>query len=123
MRLPMSALVGRCSTVPVRSHSLSCIRAFSAALALFAAAGPALSAEKDVPIRMDDRQMRAAGIELARVEPEGGTAQTVLPGTVVVPPQQLLVVAAPAAGLIEAVLTAPNEAVRAGQPLARLRSP
>ena len=73
-------------------------------------------------IRIDDRQIRAAGIELARVEPEGGTAQTVLPGTVIVPPQQLLVVAAPAAGLIESVLVGPNETVRAGQPIARLRS-
>ena len=47
------------------------------------------------------RQVRAAGIETARPEPEAGTAQAVLPGTVVVPPQQLLVVAAPAAGLEE----------------------
>ena len=52
----------------------------------------------------------------------GAVAQTVLPGTVVVPPQQLLVVAAPAAGLIEAVLVAQNESVREGQPIARLRS-
>ena len=74
--------------------------------------------EKDVPIRIDDRQIRAAGIEVARVEPEGGTAQTMLPGTVIVPPQQLLVVAAPAAGLIESVLVGPNETVRAGQPIA-----
>ena len=38
------------------------------------------------------------------------------------PPQQLRIVAAPAAGLVESVLVAPNEPVRAGQPLARLRS-
>lgn len=91
-------------------------------LTLFSVSHPGFAAEKDVPIRMDNRQMRAAGIELARVEPEGGTAQTVLPGTVLVPPQQLLVVAAPAAGLIEAVLVGPNESVQAGQPIARLRS-
>ena len=45
-----------------------------------------------------------------------------LPGTVVVPPQQLRIVAAPAAGLVESVLVAPNETVKAGQPIARLRS-
>lgn len=76
----------------------------------------------DVPIRLEERQISAAGIELARAQPEGGTAQTVLPGTVVVPPQQLRVVAAPAAGLLEAVLVAPNQVVKAGQPIARLRS-
>jgi RND family efflux transporter MFP subunit len=108
--------------LPIRSRALSKVSAVLAALLLAAAPRAATAGEKDVPIRMDDRQIRAAGIELARVEPEAGTAQTVLPGTVVVPPQQLLVVAAPAAGLIEAVLTAPNEAVRAGQPIARLRS-
>lgn len=108
--------------MPDRSRFVLALRAALAALLLSAAPFPAPAAEKDVPIRMDERQMRAAGIELARVEPEAGTAQTVLPGTVVVPPQQLLVVAAPAAGLVEAVLVGPNEAVRAGQPIARLRS-
>ncbi|MBD0274680.1 MAG: biotin/lipoyl-binding protein, partial [Acetobacteraceae bacterium] len=108
--------------MPIRSRALSRVSAFLAALLLAAAPRPAPAGERDVLIRMDDRQIRAAGIELARVEPEAGTAQTVLPGTVVVPPQQLIVVAAPAAGLIEAVLVAQNEAVRAGQPIARLRS-
>jgi len=106
----------------VRSRALSKASAFLAVLLLSAVPGPVSAGEKDVQLRIDDRQIRAAGIELARVEPEAGTAQTVLPGTVAVPPQQLLVVAAPAAGLIEAVLVGPNETVRAGQPIARLRS-
>ena len=76
----------------------------------------------DVLLRMDDRHVRAAGIEVTRVEAEGGTSQALLPGTVAVPPQQLRIVAAPAAGLVESVLVAPNEPVRAGQPIARLRS-
>ena len=105
-----------------RSRALSKASAFLAVLLLSAVPGPVSAGEKDVQLRIDDRQIRAAGIELARVEPEAGTAQTVLPGTVAVPPQQLLVVAAPAAGLIEAVLVGPNETVRAGQPIARLRS-
>ena len=106
----------------VRSRALSKASAFLAVLLLSAVPSPVSAGEKDVQLRIDDRQIRAAGIELARVEPEAGTAQTVLPGTVAVPPQQLLVVAAPAAGLIEAVLVGPNETVRAGQPIARLRS-
>jgi RND family efflux transporter MFP subunit len=107
----------------IRPHALSrvCLLLAASLLAL-AAPRPAHAGDRDVLLRIDERQIRAAGIELARPEPEAGTAQAVLPGTVVVPPQQLLVVAAPAAGLIEAVLTAPNEAVRAGQPIARLRS-
>ena len=79
-------------------------------------------APNEVVIRLDDRQYRAAGIEVTRVEADAGTTQTVLPGTVSVPPQQLRVVAAPAAGLVEALLVGPNEAVTAGQPIARLRS-
>ncbi|SDB61513.1 efflux RND transporter periplasmic adaptor subunit [Belnapia rosea] len=79
-------------------------------------------APNEVQIRIDERQYRAAGIEITRVEAEAGTTQTILPGTVSVPPQQLRVVAAPAAGLVEAVLVAPNEPVKAGQPIARLRS-
>ena len=108
--------------MPVHSRFLFMVSAALAVLTLFGAPRQAQAAEKDVPIRIDERQMRAAGIELARVEPEAGTAQTVLPGIVIVPPQQLLVVAAPAAGLIEAVLVGPNEGVEAGQPIARLRS-
>ncbi len=76
----------------------------------------------DVRIAVDDRQVRAAGIDVVKVEPEDGTSAIVLPGNVMVPPQQLGIVAAPAAGLLEAVLVGPNEPVRAGQPIARLRS-
>ena len=111
--------------MPTRLRAIAGALLLSAASSLFFAAAPgrpALAGDKDVKIKMDDRQIRAAGIELARVEPEAGTAQTMLPGTVVVPPQQLLVVAAPAAGLIESVLVSANESVRAGQPIARLRS-
>jgi membrane fusion protein, heavy metal efflux system len=108
--------------VPIRLRALPKVCAFLFVLLLAAAPFPAAAGERDVLLRIADRQIRAAGIELARVEPEAGTAQTVLPGTVVVPPQQFLVVAAPAAGLIEAVLVGPNETVRAGQPIARLRS-
>ncbi len=76
----------------------------------------------DVLIRMDDRQMRVGGIELARVEPEAGAAEILLPGVVAVPPHQLRVVAAPVGGLLESMEVAPDEYVVAGQLMARVRS-
>ncbi len=97
-----------------RSLRLMCL-AFGLAMPLAARAA-------DVRIAIGERQIRAAGIETARVQPEAGTTSITLPGTVAVPPQQLGIVAAPAAGLLEAMLVGPNETVQAGQPLARLRS-
>lgn len=75
-----------------------------------------------IPIRMEEREMRAAGITLARVEAEQGVTEIAFPGLAVVPPQQLRIIAAPAAGLVETMLVAADEWVEAGQPLARLRS-
>ncbi|TCZ53413.1 efflux RND transporter periplasmic adaptor subunit [Roseicella aquatilis] len=89
-------------------------------LAVLALASPAAAA--GIPIRMEERELRAAGIELAPVQPEPGTTDISLPGVAAVPPHQLRIVAAPAAGLVEAMLAAPDERVAAGQPLARLRS-
>ena len=89
---------------------------------LGAAAAMAQPGNGDVLIRMDDRQMRVGGIELARVEPEAGAAEILLPGIVVVPPHQLRVVAAPVGGLLESLEVASYEYVVAGQLIARLRS-
>ncbi|MBX9699431.1 MAG: efflux RND transporter periplasmic adaptor subunit [Acetobacteraceae bacterium] len=75
-----------------------------------------------VPIRMEERQIRAAGIEVVRVDAESGVPELLLPGTVVVPPAQLRVVAAPAGGLLEALYVPPDQPVRAGEPIARMRS-
>lgn len=77
---------------------------------------------QEVALRLDDRQIRTAGIDLARVEAETGPSEIALPGQVVVPPNQLRIIAAPATGLIEALFVAPDERVRAGQAVARLRS-
>lgn len=88
-------------------------------MALPAAAQPGTP---DIQIRLDERQFRAGGFELGRVEPETGPSEILLPGQVVVPPTQLRVIAAPAAGLIESLFVAPDERVRAGQAVARLRS-
>jgi cobalt-zinc-cadmium efflux system membrane fusion protein len=45
------------------------------------------------------------------------------PATVIVPPSQLRIVAAPMTGLLTSVLVASNDTVKLGQPLARLSSP
>ncbi|WP_187830137.1 efflux RND transporter periplasmic adaptor subunit [Siccirubricoccus phaeus] len=101
------------------ARALICLLAFLAATALPARGEPA---QAEIVIRLDERQQRAAGIDVVRAQAEAGTTQTSLPGTVSVPPRQLRVVAAPAAGLLEAVLVAPNEPVQEGQAIARLRS-
>ncbi|HVA13910.1 MAG TPA: efflux RND transporter periplasmic adaptor subunit, partial [Stellaceae bacterium] len=56
------------------------------------------------------------------IEQESGSGELVVPGVVVVPPQQLRMVAAPAAGLVEMLLVAPDEEVKEGDPIARLKS-
>lgn len=86
-------------------------------------AGPAADQSNDVMISLEERKIRAAGISTVPVEPERGETELSLPGTVAIPPSQLRVVAAPANGLVEAVLVATDENVTAGQPIARLRSP
>lgn len=96
-----------------------CAPLFVSALAAPALAQPGTA---EIAIRLDERQLRAGGIELGRPEPETGPSELVLPGSVVVPPSQLRIVAAPAAGLVEALFVAPDERVRAGQAVARLRS-
>jgi cobalt-zinc-cadmium efflux system membrane fusion protein len=71
---------------------------------------------------LTEEQIRAAGIETQPVEPEPGSGELVVPGFVVVPPQQLRIVAAPAAGLVETLLVAPDEDVKEGDPIAALKS-
>ncbi|MBY0338273.1 MAG: efflux RND transporter periplasmic adaptor subunit [Acetobacteraceae bacterium] len=103
--------------LPAPSRRLALAGLF--ALPLTARAQPGTA---DVLIRLDDRQFRASGIELGRPEPETGPAEIALPGQVVVPPTQLRIIAAPAAGLLESLFVNPDERVRPGQVLARLRS-
>ncbi len=86
-------------------------------------AGPVGDQPSDVVISLEEREIRTAGIGTSPVVPERGEIELSLPGTVAIPPSQLRVVAAPANGLVEAVLVAADETVTAGQPIARLRSP
>jgi cobalt-zinc-cadmium efflux system membrane fusion protein len=90
------------------------------------AAGPAPAAghgNAGVLIKMNERAIRAAGIVVGPIEHERGGADFALPGNVVIPPPQVRVVAAPAAGLVEALLVSADEQTKAGQPVAALRSP
>jgi len=77
----------------------------------------------DVVIRLDERGIRAAGIATATVTRERGVTDLSLPGTIAIPQQQIRVIAAPAGGLVEAMLIAADEPTEAGQAIARLRSP
>ncbi|WP_363346840.1 efflux RND transporter periplasmic adaptor subunit [Methylocystis echinoides] len=101
-----------------------------AARALGAAPGaaPGAPAPNPLPVPpeivapLTEAQVRAAGIETQPVEPEAGVGEIVVPGVVTVPPQQLRIVAAPAAGLVETLLVAPDEDVKEGDPIATLKS-
>ena len=88
--------------------SLVSISIAGAVLAL----GSAFAADQtDITIPMDEREIRTAGIATSPVAPERGETELSLPGTVAIPPSQLRVVAAPANGLVEAVLVAADENV------------
>jgi RND family efflux transporter MFP subunit len=96
-------------------HFLLCC----ALLAFSAAQGEELTPS---PLQLTEEQIRAAGIETQPVEPEPGIGELVVPGFVVVPPQQLRIVATPAAGLVETLLVAPDQDVKEGDPIATLKS-
>jgi RND family efflux transporter MFP subunit len=96
-----------------------------AALAAAPAAGAPAGAQPavhEVLVPLTDEQIRAAGVETEPIEQEAGTGELVVPGVVAVPPQQLRIVAAPAAGLVETLLVAPDEDVKEGDPIATLKS-
>lgn len=95
------------------------------ALLCLGLAGPArvvLAQDRLPVIALDERGIRTTGIEWGAVAAESRAAEIRLPATVTIPPQQLRVVAAPVGGLVEALLVMPDEFVRSGQPLARIRS-
>ncbi|MGJ0502683.1 MAG: efflux RND transporter periplasmic adaptor subunit [Methylocystis sp.] len=73
-------------------------------------------------VKISEDQMRVAGVETQPIEQESGMGELVVPGVVAVPPQQLRIVAAPAAGLVETLLVAIDEDVTQGAPIATLKS-
>ena len=83
-------------------------------------AGP-VSASEAIVLTASQRQSLGVGVVTAG---RGGElAQGGLPGRVVVPNEQIRVVAAPVGGMIETLAVAPGAAVKRGQVLARLASP
>ena len=107
----------------LRPAAASLLIALSVIASGRAAALESSAALRPVPLSIDERAVRAAGIQLSPIQPESGATDLSFPGMVAVPPQQIRVVAAPAAGLVETVLVAPDEAVRKGQVIATMRSP
>jgi cobalt-zinc-cadmium efflux system membrane fusion protein len=91
-------------------------------LAGFGGAAFALESERLIPWNADLNA--GAGVSTAVVQPAGTrSAGLLLQGTVVLPAQQSDVVSMPVAGVVQAVLVAPMQSVRAGQAVARIMSP
>ena len=74
------------------------------------------------PITLQAAQLKALGVETALAGEAGGARRGTLPATVRIPNEQLRVVSAPVAGMIEQLAVAPGDSVRRGQVLARLAS-
>lgn len=84
---------------------------------LLAPAAPAAS------ISLQSSQIKALGIE-THVASSNGSAQAIrLPARVLVPNEQMRVVAAPVGGMVEMLAVAPGAPVRRGQVVAHLASP
>lgn len=79
-------------------------------------------ADKTAAPKLSAAQVRSLDIQTAPVRATTG-AWISFPAEIVIPPAQQRVVAAPTAGLIEALAVSPGEHVQAGQWLVRLRSP
>ncbi|MBX9716248.1 MAG: efflux RND transporter periplasmic adaptor subunit [Burkholderiaceae bacterium] len=74
------------------------------------------------PVRLKPEQVRSLGIEAEPAGRQTSGAAMAYPARVVVPTTQLRVVASALGGLVESVSVAVGDSVRAGQPLASLRS-
>lgn len=83
-------------------------------------ASPPVNAAIELDVSQEQRQ--ALGIETA-VAGSGTAANSRLPARVEVPPEQIRILAAPVAGLVDMLAVMPGEAVRRGQVLARLTGP
>jgi RND family efflux transporter MFP subunit len=87
-----------------------------------AVSAPSGAVAEEVAIPLREQDIQAAGVETKPVERETGSDELVAPGVVTVPPQQLRMVAAPAAGLVETLLVSPDEEVKEGDAIATLKS-
>jgi len=96
-------------------HAVACL---AAALVL---AAPVLAAEE--AILLQPAQLKSLGIVVQAADAASGGNQGSLPGRVTVPNEQMRVVAAPVAGMVETLAVAPGSPVKRGQVVARLASP
>src|SRR5262252_4903977 len=123
---PMPATACRLATlmkaVSIPTNARANLKALAMLVTVSLSANVA-TAGSEIVLLLDERQIRAAGITSITIEQERAESELSLPGTVVIPPQQLHVVAAPANGMVESMLVAADEQVKEGQPIARLRSP
>ncbi len=94
-------------------------RSLLATLCAFAMTAPVWATE---PISLKASQISSLGIQLATIQPQDAARQR-FPAQVAIPTAQQRVVAAPVAGVIEALMVSTGDAVKAGQGLVRLRSP
>jgi len=93
-------------------------------MALAGAAACAGAAEPPNLILWSARQQADTGVRTQVVQPgRAATDGLLLQGTVVLPAQQSDMVSMPLAGVVQAVLVAPMQSVRAGQAVARIMSP
>jgi membrane fusion protein, heavy metal efflux system len=85
---------------------------------------PVLALEPQALIPWNANLNTGAGVSTVVVQARSdGANGLLLQGTVVLPAQQSEVVSMPAAGVVQAVLVAPMQTVRAGQPVVRIMSP
>lgn len=89
----------------------------------YAASLTALSAQGADEFAVTAAQMQALGVKTQKLAPPGPIEGPAYPARVVLPPKQEYVVSAPLAGVVDQLLVAPNDPVKAGQPLLRLVSP
>ncbi len=83
----------------------------------------ALSAQATTEFAVTPAQLQALGVQLQKLDKPAPINGLAFPARVVLPPSQEYVLSAPVAGLVDQLLVAEHDSVKAGQPLLRLVSP
>lgn len=83
----------------------------------------ATSAQAANEFAVTPAQLQALGVQLQKLDKPAPINGLTFPARVVLPPSQEYVLSAPVAGLVDQLLVAENDSVKAGQPLLRLVSP
>jgi RND family efflux transporter MFP subunit len=83
----------------------------------------AIDAAAQEPLLLNSGQLKSLGVEVALPLAGAAGGPRGLPAHVVVPVDQMRVVAAPVAGMVEMLAVAPGAAVKRGQVVAQLASP